>query len=90
MTLIRQLEIKEAGEGVGERGLVLEIMMTRRLKMMKPVLFSLFTNNYAWELIYVKLIVNLLQSTPSFDFIFMQNDDLCLDHFNTYNNLAIF
>jgi hypothetical protein len=38
----------------------------------------------------VKLIVNLLQSTPSFDFILMQNDDLCLDHFNTYNNLAIF
>jgi hypothetical protein len=72
MNSIRQLEIKEAEEGVGGRGLVLEIMMKRKLKMMKQALFSLLINNYAWELTYVKLIVNLLQSTPSFDFFLIQ------------------
>jgi len=78
MNLTRQLEIKEAGGGVGERGLVQEILMKRKLKMMKLALFSLSINNYVWALTYVKLIVNLLQSTPSFDFVLIPNDDLCL------------
>ena len=71
MNLTRQLEIKEAEEGAGGRGPVLEIMMIRKLKMMKQVLSYLPKNSCALELIYVKLIVNLLQSTPSFDFFFL-------------------